>query len=76
MLSESTASDLAVRIATNTPWWWGLLVLLKVRAAMAAVGLGARRRWVRQGVRQRRRHHPRLPVDVLGTNWALCLHRN
>jgi len=29
--SITTASELAVRSATNTPWWWGLLVLLRYR---------------------------------------------
>ncbi|GBF95048.1 P-loop containing nucleoside triphosphate hydrolase [Raphidocelis subcapitata] len=29
--SAATASELAVRHATNTPWWWGLLVLLRYR---------------------------------------------
>ncbi|KIY91823.1 ABC(ABCG) family transporter: multidrug [Monoraphidium neglectum] len=28
---EAAASGLAVRNATNTPWWWGLLVLVKYR---------------------------------------------
>jgi hypothetical protein len=38
---EAAASGLAVRNATNTPWWWGLLVLVKVGARRMFLRFGA-----------------------------------
>lgn len=31
-LPAAVVNELAVKNATNTPWWWGLFVLIKVRA--------------------------------------------
>jgi hypothetical protein len=35
LVPPSMGAELAVRQATNTPWWWGLATLIKVRAVLA-----------------------------------------